>query len=57
MYRNLTVEEYEALQTLPKGYTSVDGIPDGQKYKLIGNGWTLKIIELIFLELFKGKTV
>lgn len=47
-YRKLSVEECEVLQNLPKGYTS--GISDTQRYKCIGNGWTVDVIA----HLFKG---
>jgi site-specific DNA-cytosine methylase len=45
-YRNLTVVECERLQTLPDGYTS--GVSDAQRYKAIGNGWTVDVISHIF---------
>ncbi len=41
-YRKLSVEECEILQNLPKGYTS--GISDTQRYKCVGNGWTVDAI-------------
>lgn len=48
MYRNLTPNEYEKLQTFPVDYTKVNGIPNGQRYKLIGNSWTAEmVIELL----------
>ena len=34
--------ECERLQTLPDGYTS--GVSDTQRYKQIGNGWTVEVI-------------
>lgn len=34
--------ECERLQTLPDGYT--DGLSDTQRYKCIGNGWTVDVI-------------
>lgn len=40
--RNLHTIEYERLQTLPDNYTL--GIPDTQRYKCIGNGWTVDVI-------------
>ncbi len=45
--RKLTVAEYEKLQTLPIGYTNVEGIPTREKYKMIGNGWTVDVISHI----------
>lgn len=40
--RKLTPVECERLQTLPDGYTS--GVSDTQRYKQIGNGWTVDVI-------------
>lgn len=48
--RKLTPRECERLQTLPKDYTA--GISDTQRYKCIGNGWTVDVIShiLSFME-------
>ena len=46
MMRNLTVDEYERIQTIPQGYT--EGVSNTQRYKMIGNGWTVNVIEHIF---------
>jgi site-specific DNA-cytosine methylase len=43
--RTLTPVEYERLQTLPDGYTSI--IEDSHRYEAIGNGWTIDIISHI----------
>lgn len=40
--RKLTPVEAERLQTLPDNYT--DGISNTQRYKCIGNGWTVDVI-------------
>ena len=40
--RKLTPIEAERLQTLPDNYTK--GISDTQRYKCIGNGWTVDVI-------------
>lgn len=40
--RKLTPLEYERLQTLPDGYT--EGVSDSQRYKMLGNGWTVDVI-------------
>lgn len=40
--RKLTPLECERLQTLPDGYT--EGISNTQRYKAIGNGWTVDVI-------------
>lgn len=44
--RKLTPLECERLQTLPDGYT--EGISATQRYKAIGNGWTVDVIAHIF---------
>lgn len=44
--RKLTPIECERLQTLPDNYT--DGIPKAQRYKSLGNGWTVDVIAHIF---------
>lgn len=40
--RKLTPIECERLQTLPDDYT--EGIPEPQRYKCLGNGWTVDVI-------------
>ena len=46
IYKNnlveLTLKDYEQLQTLPVGYTK--GVSDNQRKKMIGNGWTVDVI-------------
>lgn len=49
--RKLTPIEAERLQTLPDRYTECDGVSNTQRYKMIGNGFTCKIIEHIMLSL------
>lgn len=44
--RKLTPIECERLQTLPDNYT--EGISNTQRYKTLGNGWTVDVIEHIF---------
>ena len=43
-YRKLTVLECERLQTVPDNYTKVDGVSNTQRYKMLGNGWTIDVI-------------
>jgi DNA (cytosine-5)-methyltransferase 3A len=43
-YCNLSVGDWELLQTLPKGYVDNVDIKQGTKYKGIGNGWTVDVI-------------
>ena len=45
-YRLLTPVECERLQTLPDGYTS--SVSKSQRYKLLGNGWTVDVVAHIF---------
>jgi DNA-cytosine methyltransferase len=45
-WRKLTPLECERLQTLPDNYTA--GISDTQRYKCLGNGWTVDVIAHIF---------
>lgn len=44
-FRYLTAEEYEELQTVPVGYTSL--VSDSQRKKMLGNGWTVDVISHI----------
>ena len=44
--RKLAPIECERLQTLPDNYT--DGVSDSQRYKMLGNGWTVDIIAHVF---------
>ncbi|MCH5298057.1 MAG: DNA (cytosine-5-)-methyltransferase [Ruminococcus sp.] len=52
--RKLTPIEAERLQTLPDNYT--EGISNTQRYKCIGNGWTVDVIAHILKNLHKKKT-
>lgn len=49
--RKLTPVECERLQTLPDNYTA--GVSNTQRYKAIGNGWTVDVIAWIFSQLPK----
>lgn len=49
--RRLTPVECERLQTLPDDYTA--GVSNSQRYKMLGNGWTVDVIAHIFSEIFK----
>ena len=40
--RKLTPTECERLQTVPDGYT--EGVSNTQRYKMLGNGWTVDVI-------------
>jgi DNA-cytosine methyltransferase len=41
-YRKLTTTECERLQTVPDNYTQ--GVSNTQRYKMLGNGWTVDVI-------------
>lgn len=41
-WRKLTPTECERLQTVPVGYT--EGVSNTQRYKMLGNGWTVDVI-------------
>lgn len=42
LFRKLTPLECERLQTVPDGYT--DHVSNTQRYKMLGNGWTVDVI-------------
>lgn len=44
-YRKLTPLECERLQTVPEGYT--EGVSNTQRYKMLGNGWTVDVVSHI----------
>ena len=44
--RRLTPIECERLQTVPDNYTKE--VSDTQRYKMLGNGWTIEVIKHIF---------
>ena len=44
-YRKITPRECERLQTVPQGYT--EGVSNTQRYKMLGNGWTVDVIRHI----------
>lgn len=46
MYRKLTPIECERLQTVPDNYTN--HVSNTQRYKMLGNGWTVDVIAHIF---------
>ena len=50
-WRKLTPLECERLQTVPDNYTQ--GVSNTQRYKMIGNGWTVDVIAHIFKNITK----
>lgn len=51
--RKLTPVECERLQTLPDNYS--DGISDAQRYKCLGNGWTVDVVAHILTSMHNTK--
>lgn len=48
-WRKLTPLECERLQTVPDNYT--DNVSNSQRYRMLGNGWTVEVIKHIFSKL------
>ena len=48
-WRRLTPLECERLQTVPEGYTA--HVSNTQRYKMLGNGWTVDVVAHIFKNL------
>lgn len=53
-FRKLTPVECERMQTIPDNYT--DLVSDTQRFKMIGNGWTVDVIAHIFKNLKDSET-
>ncbi|MDR6883055.1 DNA (cytosine-5-)-methyltransferase [Bacillus sp. 3255] len=53
-YRYITPLECERLQTVPDGYT--DCVSNTQRYKMLGNGWTVDVISHIFKGIKEANT-
>jgi len=51
-WRKLTPLECERLQTVPDNYT--EGVSNTQRYKMLGNGWTVDVIAHILKNLIKS---
>lgn len=49
--RKLTPIECKRLQTVPQNYTA--GASDNQRYKMLGNGWTVSVLAHIFSSLMQ----
>lgn len=50
-FRRFTLSEMERMQTLPTGYTQVEGVSERQSKSCIGNGWTVDIIAHILSQM------
>jgi site-specific DNA-cytosine methylase len=48
-YRKLTPIECERLQTVPDNFT--DHVSNSQRYKMLGNGWTIDVVAHIFSQM------
>ena len=51
-WRKLSPLECERLQTVPENYTNC--VSDTQRYKMLGNGWTVDVVAHIFGSLLNG---
>lgn len=45
-FRKLTPIECERLQTVPDNYSAI--VSNSQRYRMLGNGWTVDVIAHIF---------
>ena len=45
-FKQISPLEAERLQTLPDNYTY--GVSNSQRYRMVGNGWTIRVISYIF---------
>ena len=55
LWRKLTPTECEALQTVNRGYT--DHVSNTQRYRMLGNGWTVDVIGHILKPLLEDQKV
>ena len=46
--KNISIEQAEQLQTVPVGYTDVPGVSLHQRFRMLGNGWTVDVIAHFF---------
>ena len=46
LMRLMNANEFERLQTVPLDYTK--GVSNTERYKMLGNGWTIDVIKHIF---------
>lgn len=42
------IDDAERLQTVPVGYTDVPGVSEHQRFRMLGNGWTVEVIRYFF---------
>jgi DNA-cytosine methyltransferase len=53
--RKVNPLEAERLQTAPDNYTKVEGMTNGMRYRMLGNGWTVAVVSHIFEGLKNNK--
>ena len=53
--RKVNPLEAERLQTVPDNYTKVEGMTNGMRYRMLGNGWTVAVVSHIFEGLKNNK--
>tara|TARA_R110001606_G_scaffold54368_2_gene133563 strand:- start:371 stop:1399 length:1029 start_codon:yes stop_codon:yes gene_type:complete len=53
-FRKLTIVECERLQCLPDGYTNVKNVSRTERYRMIGNGFTVSVIKHILKNAFNN---
>lgn len=44
----ISIGDAEQLQTVPVGYTDVPGVSEHQRFRMLGNGWTVDVISHFF---------
>lgn len=55
MWRKLTPLECERLQTVPDNFTN--HVSNTQRYRMLGNGWTVEVIKWIFMKFEESNNV
>jgi len=53
-FRKLTIIECERLQCLPDGYTNVENVSRTERYRMVGNGFTVSVIKHILKNAFNS---
>ena len=46
--KDINIDQAEQLQTLPVGFTAAPGVSETQRFKMLGNGWTVDVIAHFF---------
>jgi DNA-cytosine methyltransferase len=53
-FRKLTIVECERLQCMPDGYTNIENVSRTERYRMIGNGFTVSVIKHILKGAFNS---